>query len=112
MKKNEKITQTPVDYPMPSQDSCTVQELLKLMSGKWKAEIFHRASLAPIRFSSLLRELEGASKQAIASALREFEQADIIVKTIVQEKPLHIEYTLSNKGKQMVPIFQQLEALI
>jgi len=103
MKKNEKTVEQPV---------CTVQELLKLIAGKWKPEIFQRASLGPIRFSSLLRELEGSSKQSIALALREFEEAGILIKTTIQEKPLHIEYTLSEKGQQMVPIFKQLEALI
>jgi len=93
-------------------DTCTVQELLKLMSGKWKPEIFHLASMGSVRFSSLLRQLDGASKQAVASVLREFEASGILAKDIVQEKPLHIEYRLTERGKSLVPIFQQLEQLV
>jgi len=92
--------------------TCTIQELLKLLAGKWKPEIFHLSTLSAVRFSTLLRELKGANKQSIATALRELEESGILTKKIVQEKPLHIEYTLSNKGKSFVPIFKQLERLV
>ena len=35
-------------------ETCPAQGLLKLLSGKWKPEIFRLAVEAPLRFSSLL----------------------------------------------------------
>ena len=37
-------------------ETCPAQGLLKLLSGKWKPEIFRLAVSGPLRFNSLLRE--------------------------------------------------------
>nr|WP_295922897.1 helix-turn-helix domain-containing protein [uncultured Dyadobacter sp.] len=90
---------------------CPAEAILRQLSGKWKPQIFRIALREPVRFNALLRQLEGSNKQSIATALREMEEQELIEKTIVKEKPLHIEYTLSGKGKALVPIFRQLEDL-
>jgi DNA-binding HxlR family transcriptional regulator len=92
-------------------ETCPAQGLLKLLSGKWKPEIFRLAVEAPLRFSSLLRQIEGANKQTLAVALRELEEINLIEKIIIKQKPLHIEYNLTEKGKSLIPIFKQLEIL-
>lgn len=91
---------------------CPAETLLKLLSGKWKPQIFRLATQTPLRFSFLLKTLDGANKQSIAVALRELEQAELLEKEIICPKPLHIEYRLSAKGQQMIPVFEQLEKLL
>lgn len=95
----------------PEKETCPAQGLLKSLSGKWKPEIFRLAVEAPLRFSSLLRLIEGANKQSLSVALRELEEAGLLEKVLVQQKPLHIEYHLSAKGQSLIPVFQQLENL-
>ena len=90
---------------------CPAESLLKQLSGKWKPQIFRMALREPVRFNSLLRQLEGSSKQSIAVALKEMEEQDLLTKTVIKLKPLHIEYTLSAKGKSLVAVFMQLEQL-
>lgn len=90
---------------------CPAEGLLKMLSGKWKPQIFRLALEKPVRFNSLLRELPQSNKQSIATALKELEEQRLLDKVTVRQKPLHIEYTLSEKGKSMIPIFQQLEIL-
>ncbi len=92
-------------------ESCPAEALLKLLSGKWKPQIFRLAVNGPLRFSSLLRDLKGSNKQSIATALKELEAEGLLDKNTIREKPLHIEYVLSEKGKTMIPIFTQLEGL-
>lgn len=88
---------------------CPAEGLLKLLSGKWKPQIFLMAVNGPLRFNSLLRDIKGANKQSVAVALRELEDFGILDKNIIKQKPLHIEYTLSEKGKSLIPVFRQLE---
>jgi len=59
----------------------------------------------------LLRQIEGSNKQSIATALKELEAEGLLIKNVIKLKPLHIEYTLSERGKLMLPVFQQLEKL-
>lgn len=92
-------------------DTCPAQALLKSVSGKWKPEVVRLAVDSPVRFSSLLRQINGSNKQSLSVALRELEEAKILLKIIVQEKPLHIEYSLTNQGRQLIPILKQLEGI-
>jgi DNA-binding HxlR family transcriptional regulator len=93
-------------------ESCPIEGLLKMLSGKWKPQIFQLAQEQPVRFNSLLRQLPEANKQSISVALKELEEAGLLVKNVVQLKPLHIEYVLSEKGILVIPIFRQLEGLV
>ncbi|MFG4003017.1 winged helix-turn-helix transcriptional regulator [Flavobacterium aquidurense] len=91
------------------ENECPAEGLLKLLSGKWKPQIFLMAVNGPLRFNSLLRDIKGANKQSVAVALRELEDFGILDKNIIKQKPLHIEYRLSEKGKSLIPVFRQLE---
>jgi DNA-binding HxlR family transcriptional regulator len=90
-------------------ETCPAQALLKLLSGKWKPEIFRLALNGPLRFSGLLRQIEGSNKQSLSVALKELEEAGLLQKVIIREKPLHIEYNLTENGKSLIPVFRQLE---
>lgn len=90
---------------------CPAEQLLKQLSGKWKPQIFRLALSEPVRFNSLLRQLEGSNKQSIATALKELEEQELLDRVVIKQKPLHVEYGLSEKGRALVPIFKQLENL-
>jgi DNA-binding HxlR family transcriptional regulator len=81
------------------------------LSSKWKPEIFRLAIESPLRFSSLLRQIEGSNKQTLSVALRELEEVSLLEKVVIKQKPLHIEYNLTEKGKLLIPVFKQLEIL-
>lgn len=91
--------------------TCPAELLIKTLSGKWKPQIFRIATEGSIRFNALLRQIEGSNKQSIATALNELQEQGLLIKTIINEKPLHIEYHLSEKGKSLIDIFHQLESL-
>ncbi len=96
---------------MAENTTCPAQGILKLLSGKWKPEIFRQAVEAPVRFNTLLRRIEGSNKQTLSVALRELEEIGLLEKVVIRQKPLHIEYSLTEKGKSLIPVFQQLENL-
>ncbi len=96
---------------MEEKETCPAQALLKMLSGKWKPEIFRLAMDHPLRFSSLLRNIPGANKQSLAVALKELEEIGLLEKTTIKIKPLHIEYRLTDRGRSFIPVLQQLEHL-
>ena len=93
-------------------ETCPAQGLLKSLSGKWKPEIFRLAVDNPLRFSSLLRQIEGSNKQSLSVALKELEEVGFLQKVVIKEKPLHIEYNLTENAKALIPVFQQLESFM
>jgi DNA-binding HxlR family transcriptional regulator len=98
-----------IDPEQLNDKACPAEEVLKLLAGKWKPQIMRLALSGAVRFNSLLKQLPGSSKQPISQALRDLEAAGVLVKKIVKLKPLHIEYSLSEKGQGMVPIFKSME---
>jgi DNA-binding HxlR family transcriptional regulator len=94
------------------EEQCPIEALLKQLSGKWKAQIFRLATQQPLRFNQLLKTLEGSNRQSLANSLNELEQAGLLEKQVISQKPLHIEYTLTDKGKSFIPILEQMEALV
>ena len=94
------------------ENKCPAEGLLKMLSGKSKPQIFRLAMDGPVRFNTLLREIQGANKQSVAIALKELAEHHLLEKIIVAQKPLHIEYILSEKGQSLIPVFRQLENLL
>jgi DNA-binding HxlR family transcriptional regulator len=93
-------------------DACPAETLLRQLSGKWKPQLFRMADQGPLRFNRLLRELPGSNKQSLYTALRELEETGLLTRTVIRLKPLHVEYTLSEKGRAMLGIFSQIEAVL
>lgn len=91
---------------------CPAEELIKTLSGKWKMVILHLTEQKSMRFSDYMRDIIGGNKQSIAVALRELEEDNLLVKTVITMKPSHIEYTLSEKGKKVVPLVELLYEII
>lgn len=94
-------------------NDCPAESLLKMLSGRWKAQILRLAIQGgPLRFNTLLRQLPGSSRQSVSVALRELEESGLLTKEIIRLKPLHIEYTLTEKGGKLIPVFKQIETLL
>lgn len=93
-------------------NGCPVEGLLKMLSGKYKMQMFKLALDGPLRFNTLLRDIEGSNKQTLSLALKELEEQGLLIRTIIKQKPLHVEYILSEKGQTLIPVFRQLETVL
>ncbi|WP_218824308.1 winged helix-turn-helix transcriptional regulator [Pontibacter ummariensis] len=91
------------------QAECPIENLLKSLSGKWKPLIFRYATTGPMRFSSLLRQMPEANKQSLTVALREMEELGLLERKVIRQKPLHVEYHITDHGRALIPIFESLE---
>ena len=78
-------------------ETCPAKALLKLLSGKWKPEIFRLAVEAPLRFSSLLRQIEGSNKQTLSVALRELEEVRLLEKIVLEYHIVTSQLAINSK---------------
>lgn len=91
---------------------CPASQLLKSLAGKWKPELFRLSLTSNLRFSTLLHQLPQASKQSISAALRDLQAEGLLARVVLQEKPLRVEYHLTDKGKSLAPALAQIESLV
>ncbi len=80
-----------------------------MISGRWKSQIVYSVSRGFNRFHLIKKELPNISEQVLGRQLKELEVHAIIVKKeLPQTVPPGIEYVLTNKGKELVPILESL----
>lgn len=88
--------------------SCRVNGALDAISGRWKALIVINISEGNDRFSLLKAAMPGITDQTLGKQLRELEASGLISKIIIPEVPVRVEYTLTPKGKALLPILVDL----
>lgn len=88
---------------------CELNSAISIISGRWKSQIVYSISLGNNRFHLLRKELANISEQVLGRQLKDLEKHAIIVKKeIPGTMPVGIEYVLTNKGFDLVPILESL----
>ena len=89
---------------------CPAELALQVMRGRWKVLILRELADGTRRFSALRRSLEGISEKVLASQLRELEQAGVVHREVYPEVPPRVEYSLTEKGTDLIPVLEGLHA--
>ena len=80
-----------------------------MISGRWKSQIVYSISQGNNRFHLLKRELPNISEQVLGRQLKDLETHAILVKQDIPETvPVGVEYILTNKGLDLIPILGSL----
>lgn len=85
-----------------------VAEALCIMGNKWTALIILELANGPKRFSSIESNLKGISPRTLAQRLDFLKEKDIISKQSFNEVPPRVEYTLTDKGKDLIKILKSM----
>lgn len=82
---------------------------LSLISGKYKMVILYTlATFEVVRFNEMQRFIGVISYKTLSTSLKELEEDDLIVRTEYPQIPPKVEYRLSEKGKSLIPILDEL----
>jgi len=90
---------------MNIEDKCYLTEALRLVGGKWKPIIILRLRKSPKRFGQLDSLIPKISRKVLASQLSELERDKLVTRRSYAEIPPRVEYELTEKARELVPIF-------
>lgn len=79
-----------------------------ILGSKWTALILRDLSRGPRRFKDFELSLPGISPRTLSQRLDELEAEGIITKKSYAEVPPRVEYTLTTKGEDLLPILKQM----
>lgn len=79
-----------------------------IISTKWTPQLIYAVSSGVSRFSELRTEVGGVNPRTLSARLDDLEASGIIKKMAFAEVPPRIEYTLTDKGKDLLPILEQM----
>ena len=87
---------------------CPVATAVWLIGNKWKLLIIRDLMERPWRFNELLRDLPGLSQKVLTDNLRAMESDGLVERVVYPEVPPHVEYRLSELGRTLEPIINDL----
>lgn len=92
-----------------SGQNCPVRKTLNLMQGKWTLYVIFELSKAEVlRFGELKKKLPGITNTMLISTLRFLEEHKLVTRVQYNEIPPHVEYSLSEAGKALYPVFVEM----
>jgi DNA-binding HxlR family transcriptional regulator len=84
--------------------TCPVLATAQIVSGKWTLLMLRDLAAGPRRFSELERSLCGISPRTLSIRLRSLEEEGILERREFPEMPPRVEYRLTTKGVDLIPI--------
>ena len=93
-----------------SEDNCPVGNCAEFISGKWTLLVIRDLAEGSCRFCELERSLTGISPRTLSLRLRSLEECGIVTRRTYPEIPPRVEYELTEKGRALVPVIEQMRA--
>lgn len=91
-------------------ETCPIAKTLDVIGTKWTFLIIRDLLIqGTMRFSDLLKSMDGISPKTLSLRLKELEVQGILERKVYPEVPPRVEYTLTEKGKQLEGIFIELK---
>ncbi|WP_352397711.1 helix-turn-helix domain-containing protein [[Clostridium] aminophilum] len=88
------------------QGNCPVTPLLLMLQGKWKTQVLYEFCIHDrVRFGELKKALPGITNTMLTNTLRDLEKDGLIVREQFNEIPPHVEYSFSEMGRDLMPVF-------
>lgn len=82
---------------------------LSLIGGKWKMKIMYELSSDTIlRYGEIKRKIPAITHKMLSSQLRELEDSGIVHREEYPQIPPKVEYSLTPKGKSLMPILEEM----
>lgn len=88
--------------------ACPVATIVKLIGNKWKLLILRNLMNGPQRFNEMRRTIPGISQKVLTDNLRALEKDEIIHREVYAEVPPRVEYSLTDLGKSLQPVFHSM----
>ena len=88
--------------------NCPLSMSLEVIGGKWKPLIIYYLDKSPKRFGQLDILIEGISRKVLTTQLTELVEDVLVVRTSYPETPPRVEYSLTEKGEELIPILGQI----
>ncbi|MCD2202496.1 MULTISPECIES: helix-turn-helix domain-containing protein [Halobacterium] len=94
----------------PGDGWCSITATASLVGKKWHPVIIHRLlTRGPLGFNALQEEVDGISSKVLSESLDDLEEKQVVSRTIVSEKPVRVEYALTELGESLEPVVTALE---
>src|SRR6266540_5628548 len=93
-----------------SDETCPVCATADIICGKWTILVIRDLAEGRSRFCELERSLAGISPRTLSLRLRGLEEEGVLERRTYPEVPPRVEYALTEKGRALVPLIENMRA--
>lgn len=85
-----------------------ISDTMDILSGKWKIRIIGELIFGKKRFGELKSNIDGIAAKMLSKELQDLETNQLIKRTVLNTKPITVEYELTAYGKTVTPIINTM----
>ena len=101
------LTHSTTVKPLEPRVGC-IASAMEIIGNKWTALILRDLAGGPKRFGELEKSVGSINPRTLSQRLDDLERCGILTKQSFHEVPPRIEYTLTKKGEDLVPVLRQM----
>jgi DNA-binding HxlR family transcriptional regulator len=94
---------------IPVSYDCGISVAIKVLGGKWSAWMIDCINRGVRRPSEIHEAMHEANPRVLNMLLRELTDIGIFYKKIYQQQPLKVEYYLTDLGKSILPVLEEMD---
>ncbi|MBL7752050.1 MAG: winged helix-turn-helix transcriptional regulator [Chitinophagaceae bacterium] len=87
---------------------CAMDITMDYIGGKWKTVVLWYLRKDKKRFSELKKLIPGITEKMLSIQLKQLEQDGLIGRKIYGEVPPRVEYSLTDFGKTLIPMLEEI----
>lgn len=87
---------------------CPIEEVMRLLSGRWPTLLLYYLKDGSKRFSELKRNNPTVSHRMLTLELRKLVEAGVVRRTAHEGYPSRVDYALTPAGEALVPLIDAL----
>lgn len=91
-------------YADPNHRSCPIEQTFKLVGKRWTVVILRELFFGANRFGRIRSGVGRINPKVLSNRLKELEDSGIILRSVTGGRPVQIEYSLSEKGRNLLPL--------
>ncbi len=97
------------EWALENMKGCPINNTFKIIGKKFTVLIIRNMlHLNQTKFNQFLDSVEGINPKTLSVRLREMERDGLIDRKVYPETPIRVEYFLTEKGKALKPILEQM----
>ena len=88
---------------------CPLEYGLEVFGGKWNSRVICvLADMGTLRYSAIRKEMGNITDAVLTTTLKNLISNDVVERKSYDQIPPRVEYSLTKKGKSVVPILQSI----
>jgi DNA-binding HxlR family transcriptional regulator len=90
---------------------CPITYIIELINAKWTVELLREMAIGPVRTRRFLARIPAISMKSLRQRLQGMEEAGLITRTQYEGRPLRVEYSITERGRELFGIFTSMKEL-